>query len=94
MRGKDLDPDAPYLTAVNTYLVHWGFVKDLLAEGRGIRDTRFKLRDALADYIRAHSPIAADHFPGARLTEVGGGPPDGAGAAAPRAEAAAAAPSL
>lgn len=92
--GKDLDPDAPYLTAVNTYLVHWGFVKDLLAEGRGIRDTRFKLRDALADYIRAHSPIAADHFPGARLTEVGGGPPDGAGAAAPRAEAAAAAPSL
>lgn len=66
--GKELDPETPYRVAVNTYLVHWGFIKELVAEGRDIRDTKIKLRDALADYIRSHSPLSEEAFRAERLT--------------------------
>lgn len=65
--GSPLDDEAVYLVAVNTYLVKWGFIQDLVAKGRDLHDTGIIARDMLCNYIRAHSPLSAAQFASPRL---------------------------
>lgn len=73
-----LDDEEVYLVALNTYLVKWGFIRDLVAEGSALTDTGIIARDMLRDHIRAHSPVSAKRFAARRLVAVertaGGGP--------------------
>ncbi|MDD5557382.1 MAG: bifunctional UDP-sugar hydrolase/5'-nucleotidase [bacterium] len=73
MCGEDeLRDGESYLVAVNTYLVHWGFISELVAEGSDLRDTGLMLRDMFSDYIRAHSPLSPETFLPTRLVAVEG----------------------
>lgn len=65
--GSPLNDEAVYLVAVNTYLVKWGFIQDLVAKGRNLRDTGIIARNMLGDHIRAHSPVSAGRFAAPRL---------------------------
>lgn len=64
---EDLDDNETYRVAVNTYLARWGFINDLVTEGRNLRDTGIFARDIFSDYIRAHSPLSADASRSPRL---------------------------
>ncbi|MCX6356372.1 MAG: bifunctional UDP-sugar hydrolase/5'-nucleotidase [Candidatus Aureabacteria bacterium] len=65
--GKALDAAASYRVVTNSFLAQGGDGFTVFCEGREVRNSGVLDRDAMADYIRAHSPLSAEGFAPQRI---------------------------
>jgi 2',3'-cyclic-nucleotide 2'-phosphodiesterase (5'-nucleotidase family) len=64
---KQLRGRSKYTVVTNSYLARGGDSYTTFCEGANVTNTGIIDREALADYIRAHSPISSDGFTPSRL---------------------------
>jgi 5'-nucleotidase/UDP-sugar diphosphatase len=69
--GEPIDTAKTYKVAINNFLAAGGGNYKIFQEGRNRVDTYMELRQALADYIRKHSPV--DYQLQGRIIETSGG---------------------
>ncbi len=58
--GKEIDDEAEYSVATNNFVAGGGDGFKTFLEGKEIKDTLIKLRDAEIDYFRSNSPVKAE----------------------------------
>ncbi|MFH1958433.1 MAG: bifunctional UDP-sugar hydrolase/5'-nucleotidase [bacterium] len=58
--GKEIDDEAEYSVATNNFVAGGGDGFKAFLEGKEIKDTLIKLRDAEIDYFKANSPVKAE----------------------------------
>lgn len=68
--GRELDPGGTYTVTTNSFLSQGGDSYATFLEGRDATNTGILDRDALADYLRAHSPLSTEGFAPTRLIPV------------------------
>jgi len=66
--GKPLDDATSYKVATNSFLVYGGDHYDMFLRATGLHDTGENIVDAVAEYMKTHSPVAAPK--GGRLVSV------------------------
>lgn len=68
--GRELGAQTEYTVVTNSYLAKGGDSYSTFLQGADVSNTGIIDRDALADYIRAHSPISCEGFTPSRLVTV------------------------